>query len=451
MMVKSYASATKLAVALLLSVALLFNISLTSVDAASSQTDSASEYALFLQDKYDVTVDASITKGEFIQHIAKVLNLAAPEEKVSFTDVAADDALYASAAALYSKGILSGPAIGAEEPLKPWVAALIALRASNLQELAFTYPQEKVEAALQKLGLSSGAFNKATAQELAAAVDTGLIPEDYYAQLSEKGATSAELVNVLLGKVLSFNGAYKQYIGHVSDADIYSKFYTAYETSNIIQIPELQEFVDSALKQEVVTGYNLKDARFDANFVEPLTITYGHSNVQHAIQLLGLLRSEGIDAKVQLEPKTSAFVHRKEWGEPTVDENNKAVLTDNGNYIHYSKEYDLKLEFSNAADKQAFNELIVQYAKKNADDQTGLLAGSWWQPLFYSLNEVTEFKQIANNKIVDGNFYVQTFSLVEDTEKIAAGFAEIDPEVEVESYTFWTNEAFFNYLNGEGL
>jgi len=310
-----------------------------------------------------------------------------------------------------------------------------------------------VDAALARLGLSSASFNAQNAQELAAAVDTGLIPAEYYGEFTSNRAASPELVQSLLGKVLTLNGAYKRSIGYVSDDDIYSKFITAFQTSNLIEIPTLQPLVDDALKQDVVTGYNLKDSRFDANFVPSLTITYGHSDVRHAIQLLGLLRSEGIDARVQFEPKTSAYVHRKEWGEPYVDENSKAVLTENGNYIHSSKEYDLVLEFFNQEDKEAFQAIILQYAKKNASDQPGLIYGSWFQPLFYTLTEPKSegYKLIASNKITDGYFYAQTFSLIDATGDIAAGFAKLDPEIDVESYTFWANEAFFNYLNGEGL
>lgn len=453
MMTRSVSITPKFIVSLLLAAALLFNVALTTTNAASARTDSANEYAVFLQGKYDITIHSTITKGEFIKHIAQVLQAPATKKEVVFSDLTADDAVYASAAALYEKGILAGPSVDADQPLKPWVAALIALRASNLHELALTYPQSKVDAALQTLGVSASRYNQATAQSLAAAVDTGLIPTEYYTEFVGSQTASEALVNVLLGKVLSYNGAYKQYIGYVSDDDISSKFYTAFRTSNIIQIPTLQPFVDSALKEDVITGYNLKDARYDANFVPALTITYGHSNVKHAIQLLSLLRSEGIDAKVQFEPKTSAFVHRKEWGEPYVDENSQAVLTENGNYIHSSKEYDLVLEFANTADKETFHDIILKYAKKNASDQQGLIAGSWWQPLFYTLKAPVGpgYKLIANNKIVDGNFYAQTFSLTGDTKKIAAGFAAINPEVKVQSYTFWTNEAFFNYLNGEGL
>lgn len=452
-MTKPVSSAAKFVAALLLSAALFVQVPFSNASAASAQANNAGEYAVFLEDKYDITVDATSTKGEYIQYVANVLQAAAPQEQVAFTDLDANDDTYASAAALYNKGILSSTSVGANEQLKPYVATLIALRASNLKELALTYPQAKVDAAFKQLGISANSFNTATAQEIAAAVDTGLIPAEFYAEFAAKAPASEELVNTLLAKVLTFNGSYKQYIGNVSDADIASKFYTAFKTSNIIQIPSLQQFVDSALKGDVITGYNMKDDRYDANFVPALTITYGHSNVKHAIQLLGLLQSENIDAKVQFEPKTSAFVHRKEWGEPVIDENNQSVLTENGNYIHYSKEYDLKLEFSNVEDKTAFEAIILQYAKKNADDQQGLIAGSWWQPLFYTLEDVTSegYKQIANNKIVDGHYYVQTFSLVDDAAKVQEGFAKLDPKVEVESYNFWTNEAFFNYLNGEGL
>jgi len=444
---------TKWFVALLLMTSLTLQTVLPATYAAETHKASAEEYAIFLQDKYGINIGTSVTKGQFIEYIADILDLQAPEEYVAFTDLAAVDGLYASAAALYANGILSGPGVGADEPLKPWVAALIAVRASNLKELALTYPQSKVDAALARLGLSSASFNTATAQELAAAVDTGLIPAYYYGEIGANRTASPELVQTLLGKVLEFNGAYKRYIGYVSDDDIYSKFITAFETSNLIEIPTLQPLVDDALKQDVVTGYNLKDSRFDSNFVPSLTVTYGHSDVRHAIQLLGLLRSEGIDARVQFEPKTSAYVHRKEWGEPYVDENSKAVLTENGNYIHSSKEYDLVLEFFNQTDKEAFQAIVLQYAKKNASDQPGLIYGSWFQPLFYTLTEPNSegYKLIANNKITDGYFYAQTFSLIDATDDIAAGFSELNPEIEVESYTFWANEAFYNYLNGEGL
>ncbi|MCG3084633.1 hypothetical protein LD028_09250, partial [Anoxybacillus sp. LAT27] len=84
--------------------------------------------------------------------------------------------------------------------------------------------------------------------------------------------------------------------------DIVGKLVQAWNESQIIRAEELQKVVDEGLKQNLITGYNLKDTRFDPHFDPERTITYGHSDIVHAIQLIGLLRSEGIQAKVQLEP-----------------------------------------------------------------------------------------------------------------------------------------------------
>ena len=44
-------------------------------------------------------------------------------------------------------------------------------------------------------------------------------------------------------------------------------------------------------------------------------IRYGHNDIDHAAQLIYLLRREGFDPKVQLTPKSSAFLYLDEWGE----------------------------------------------------------------------------------------------------------------------------------------
>ncbi len=419
---------------------------------AYNELTSAAEYSAFLQDKYGIQIGEQLTRGDFIRDVAAVLPAKeVTDNAVAFSDLAATDSLHAAASKLYKLGILNGPAIEAKQPLTNLAAILIAVRASDLKELAYSYPEAKADKALAKLPANTASFSLKTKQELAAALNTGLLPEAYWSKLTLSQAASTELAQVLLGKIVSFNGQYKHYIGTIRDHDIYTKLQDAYRTSNIIQIPTLQNVVDTALKQNIVTGYNLKDSRYDANFIESLSITYGHSDLKHAIQLIGLLRSEGLDAKVQLEPKTSAFIHLKEWGEPYESETAKVVQIDNGNYITYAKEYDLQFEFQSAADKAAFQDIILTYAKKNQKDQPGLIAGSWWQPLYYSQTKLDDYKVIANNKIVDGHYYAQSFSLAGKAQAVKDGFAKVDPSVKVESYTFWVDAPFFNYLNGESL
>ncbi len=362
--------ANKLLLSAALAATLLLNPLSAAVHAApvavTTSTSYATEYGAFLKDKYSITVkeDGTITRGDLIAYVAALLPKATAESAAKFSDLDKTDALFSQAALLYDKGILNGPAVAAKQPLTNLAAILIALRASDLKELAYSYPEAKADTALTKAGINLSVLDLKTKQELAAAIDTGLLPASYQEKLVLSKPASSQLVQVLLGKIAAFQGNYKHYLGYVSEADIYTKIQDAYRTSNIIQIPNLQTVVDTALKQNVVTGYNLKDSRFDANFVEALSITYGHSNLQHIVQLIGLLRSEGLDAKVQLEPKTSAFIHMKEWGEPYESETAKVVKIENGNYITYAKEFDLKFEFNTVADKEKFQGIILKYAKK---------------------------------------------------------------------------------------
>lgn len=457
-MSKSRASYSKLLAALFLSFSILSTQSVAfaapaapaAVTAAAvSQEDGAIQYKQFLQEKHGISLTGSVTKGQFIQAVADILALEPSGKAVAFTDLKADDALYPAAAALYEQGILSGPAIQGEQPLTTSVAIAIAVRAADLKELAYTYPAAKVDAALSGLKVSGSTLGTKVAQELAVAVDTGLLPAQFQAGFNAKAAASENLVNTLLGKVLITKGLYKQYIGYVNDADIYSKLDTAYETSDIIDAPKLQKLVNTALEQNLITGYNIKDSRFEPNFIPSLSLIYGHSDFKHAIQLIGLLRSEGLNAKVQFEPKTSAFIYLAEWGDPGPN----VVQIANGNYIAYAKEYDLEFEFATAADKAAFQNVILTFAKKNEEDQAGLIYGSWWQPLYYSATELKDYEIITNNFITDADspYTVNPFSLNEDSAKVVAGLKAIDPDAVITPFQFWVDKPFFNYLHGEAL
>ncbi|HZG85358.1 hypothetical protein [Paenibacillus sp.] len=419
---------------------------------AAASGEDAADYALFLQAKHDIAFDGATTKGEFLAALADTLSLTAPEEAVAFADVAANNPAYAAAAALYDAGVITSTTVQPDAALTASMAVFLAVKAAGLKELAYTYPAAKVEASLAKASLKASAYTPQAAKEIAAAIDTGLLPESYYAELKEDKPASEALVAVLLGKVLSFNDTYKHYLGRASDADIFVKLQDAYRTSDIIQAPGLQHIVDTALKQGLVTGYNLKDSRYDPNFVDSLALTYGHDNLKHALQLVGLLRGEGIDALVQFEPKTSAFLYLKEWGEPSQSDSFRVVQIENGNYIAYAKEYDISFEFETAADKARFQDIVLAYAKKNSDDATGLIANSWWQPLYYSNTELAGYDLISNNKIRgDGPFYAQSFSLNDQSAAISEGFQSLDSKLEVETYTFWVDPPFYRYLNGESL
>ncbi|MDQ8736311.1 hypothetical protein [Paenibacillus sp. LHD-38] len=451
---KTQVSYTKLLAALLLSFSILVAQSTAfaasaaaAAPALASQEDGAAQYKQFLKEKFDVGLSGKVTKGEFIEAVADILGYEPSGKAVTFSDVQPGSELYAPAAALYEKGILSGPSIQGEQVLTNAVAVAIAVRAADLKELAYTYPAAKVNKALTKLNVKSSALGTKGAQEVAAAVDTGLLTADLYSGFKPKNAATEQLIHTMLGKVLITKGLYKKYLGYVNDSDIYAKLSTAYATSDIINAPKLQNIVNTALKQDLITGYNIKDSRFDANFIDSLSLIYGHSDFNHAIQLIGLLRSEGLNAKVQFEPKTSAFIFLAEWGTPGPN----VVQIENGNFINYDKEYDLEFEFANAADKEAFQNVILTYAKKNEEGQAGLIAASWWQPLYYSQTELKDYEIITNNFITDPDspYTVNPFSLNEDSAKVVAGFKAIDPNVVVTPKQFWVDKPFYRYLHDE--
>ncbi|MBB6023295.1 hypothetical protein HNR77_004395 [Paenibacillus sp. JGP012] len=423
---------------------------------AAVYTESAADFAQFLQAKYGIQLPKQTTKGDFIQAIAAITEANSTADTSdkdaaqapAFSDLKPGDAAYDAAVALFHNGVLTGTEVHAQDQLSIYTAVFLAVKAAGFKELAYTYPADKTAKALAKAGIKPNRLQGQAGQELAAAIDTGLVPESLYPALVKGGAASKDAANILLGRVLISQGKYKNEIGRSNDADIYSKLYAAYRTADLIEAPELRKIVDQALREDLVTGYNLKDSRFDSNFIDELTLTYGHDSINHAVQLIGLLRSEGIEADVQFQPKTSAFIYLKEWGEPKETPDYKVTQIDNGNYIAYAKEYDIQFEFNNTADKARFNDIVLNYAKKNSNSTSPLIINSWWQPLYYSPTALANFPVITNNKITLGHYYAQSFSLKENAKTIQDGFRKLAPEAKITSYNFWVDQPFFNYLNG---
>ncbi|MFS0553275.1 hypothetical protein [Brevibacillus sp. 179-C9.3 HS] len=392
------------------------------------------EWNSFLQQQYGVSFDKTVTREQFEKALLKV--------------IAATSSIAENAET--SKSFL--PAAKDASKLLVWEAVSAAVKAAELKELGYTYSEEKVAASLKKAGITykkGGNLTLQAAQELAVALDTGLVFANTLKAASVEGAVSAELASELLAKVAEFHGSAKNYLGTIADEEIFGKLAQAWNESQIMKAGALQELVDKGLKQNLITGYNLKDAAFDPHFDPQRTITYGHSDIAHAIQLIGLLKSEGIDAKVQFEPKTSAFIYLKEWGEPVQTADYQVVQIENGNYIAYAKEYDLSLEFDSVEEKEKFQPLVLKYAKRDQEDMTGLLKASWWQPLYHSRTELADYAVITNNVLKDGRYVVQSFSLNEQSPKVVEGFHKLNDKVKVETYKFWVDQPFFRYLNGE--
>ncbi len=384
---------------------------------------STAEYPAYLAEEYGVRFDEEVDWKAFADALAAVKGV--------------------------EPGDIEGQTAG-EKTFDSMAAVSAAVKAAGLKELAYTYPPAKVAKALKAVRVKVGALDAKYAQELAAAVDSGLLPPGMHRSFKPAAAVSRELAETLAGGVSVALGRYKRFLGYVSDPDILSRLAQAWEQSAIIQAPALRAVVDAALKKNLVTGYNLKDARFDPRFIDGLSLVYGHSDPRHAAQLIALMKSEGFDAKVQFEPKTSAFVYMKEWGDPgEPNETFEVVKIETGDWIEYAKEYDISFEFGSAEEKARFEAMILAYAKKDAKDEPGLIYGSWWQPLYYSMTELPGYLVITNHRISGGAYYAQSFALKDQSAAILAGFQALAGGAEVTVYDFWVDEPFYRYLKGD--
>ena len=347
--------------------------------------------------------------------------------------------------------------------------ALVAegMRIAGLEELALTYINDAAPDKAVKRLVETGAYvsDDESAPEasdldddetheyapyLACAIDLGFLPTDETSEIEDFLYHCAEV-----------GGKARHYIGRISDDDILTTLATTMNGFSIFEEESLADLGKEIVLSGATTGYNLKYTNDDAHFLADYTLRYGHSDVRHAIQLVGLLKSEGFDGYVQVEPKVSVYEYMTEWGEPSDPTPTYMVKQETEDrYLCYALEYDLAIEFDTLEEKNDFHELIETYAKKYDDrvDVDGnvtarLLAESFWQPLYFSLTEMEEdeYGELVDNVIynADGNYALHSFSLPENCDAIEAKVKEAAPDLEVSRQTIYTNPAFMRYITGE--
>lgn len=349
-------------------------------------------------------------------------------------------------------------AIFGEEAVKAdaaTVAAAVKAAVINcgLAELAPVYADKAAAPAISGL-----------AEELlpyvAVAINTGIVSNTWNFTAVLDGDTATQL----LMNAVNASGKGRNYLGKVSDPDIARKLQSAWATFGNFDDAVLSQLGADLVIAEASTGYNLKFDGYNANFLPAYTIQYGHSDITHAIQLMGLLQSEGIDAKVALEPKTSIYEYMVDWGDPTKVEATPTYelkpIEGTDRWLCYATEYDMMLEFDTVEDKNALDSLIETYSKKYSANQnedgsfkTPLIAGAWWNPLYSSyvpMADAEAFTLIKDNVIRNGAFTIHPFSMVDDTEAIAKVVTEKASDLTVELVDLYVNNAFYRYLNGEG-
>ena len=322
------------------------------------------------------------------------------------------------------------------------------LQAAAMEELALTFPEEKYSKILSQYNISIP-LKGVTAQYAACALSTGLVQKE---DLTTSDISKAQALRVYMA-VADAIGEGRNFLGYSNDPDIYGKIHNAWDSFEIFSDEKLDEIGSKAVQNKITTGYNLKKDSYDAHFIPELTLRYGHDDIKHANQIIALLQSEDIVAKVQLEPKISIYEYLLDWGPvPEPEPRYEVKQFSDDLYLVYAVEYDLALEFESTQDKAKFDSLILKYAKKNDENATaeGLLYGSWWQPLYTSTTAMTgNYRKITDNVIKNGEYSIHPFCLDTDASKVKEQLTALDSSITVNQVSLWCDEPFYRYLAGD--
>jgi len=397
---------------------ILFAVSLVAILLSSCATQKGmmesdvSSDSLYLSSVYEVELVDSISKADFISKVASLSGADLSE---------VDDAFVA------------------------------LVKAAGFDELAMTYTDEKANSRLKDYGVKA---SDSDAKYVACALDAHLVSSDLVKCLT--GDTIKEdVATTLLMNVAQSNGDARNYLGKISDSDIMNKIATAFNSYYIFSDNNLDIVGKELVKAQASTGYNLKKEGTNSNFIPELTIKYGHANEKHLKQLVALLNSEGIDAKLQIEPKVSVYQYLLEWG--PVPEPSYSYFVEQYSddlYLANALEYDALFEFESTEDLLDFDRIINQYSKKNSENQAEgsevkLLAGAWWQPL-YSTQEMYDedaYQTIYDCVALEGGYSIHPFTLEETKEQLKSDVMELT-DAEIDLREFYVNNAFYRYLTG---
>ena len=251
-------------------------------------------------------------------------------------------------------------------------------------------------------------------------------------------------INLKLENYISnFKDISENSLGNISDKNIIERINRKYSTFKVIEKNSLIDSLNIALAKKLTTGYNIKIKSTYANFNPELSLSYGHNGIKHANQLIALMKSEGLDAKVQIEPKTSAYLHMPDWGEPATPN----IVMEDGQIVITPLEYDLQFEFKDKADKMKFIQLIDKYAKKDEVDEENLIYDAWWQP-FLQTEKIDGFEKLIVNIASEGEYEAYVLTLPEKSDALIKELAK-NKNLKLKTKEVYVNPSFYRFMLGE--
>jgi hypothetical protein len=243
--------------------------------------------------------------------------------------------------------------------------------------------------------------------------------------------------------IANYNQPDAAYLGQLNESSLYQRIETSWITQSATKPSAFALELRQLIGQGIATGYNLIATPWPL-FSADRHIIYGHSDIDHAQQLLALLASESLQARVGFSRKTSVFLYRDDWGtlsHSLIDLGNQRRLVE-------ANEYDLHFEFPTVTDKTKFVASIDRYAKKDSANQTGLIRSAWWQPFYRSKTAAEGFASATQVAVSNGKETALLLALPNQAPTLVKAIQQLNPSWSVEPGAIWVNLAFHRYLQG---
>lgn len=283
--------------------------------------------------------------------------------------------------------------------------------------------------------------------ELAATFDTDKTAR--FVSESPDGTTKEEQQAAALLNSLDLTGSHQEILARWQKHPIKRFLDTTDEpvwlTEDAATIDAFADKLKESIEHGISTGYNIMPVNRWPTFDPSKTIIYGHNDLKHARQLYALCYSEGLRPQVSFLNKSSAFVFRDDWGEPSVP----LIQLKNGDRLVTALEFDLCIEFESKGDIDRFYELVTRYAKKDTPDEPGLIYDAWWQPFYRTFQPSSFGKELTVQLVSFQGYRTNLMSLPKDAEEKLKKLRAMDTEWSVEPIRIWVNPAFYRFQLGD--
>lgn len=302
----------------------------------------------------------------------------------------------------------------------------------NLEELRLTFDAKKVDRILHGYGRN---LERDERQAAAVLIALGALEQGDLRQPDKMVERLTHFQSVM-------NDEHPALIGRLGDVSVQMRLSAGWRHDGLLTEEVFLEALGEQLAKGVITGYDLRMKGIYDDLPEGHTFIYSQSSLIHMQQLVALLDSENINGWVYITPKVSAFLFREDWG--PASENVKTIAE--GLRVIQGREVAVLFQFDDPRDRYRFHELITRYAKKDEEEEKGLIANAWWQPFYYTDTPMEGFKPITLLVLSDDSHEATLTVLEEKADAVVDAFS--DSPFALRKERVWVNPPFYRFLKG---